>query len=408
MQLFLTLLIFVLTYVLIAARRLMILPIGRPAGALCGAVLMIAVGAITPEESYHAINHDTIVLLFGTMLLTVYLDNAGFFEWTAAKVLGLCKTPMSILVTLSLLSAFLSAILVNDTVCLFLTPVIIVICLQANLPMMPFLIALATSANIGSAATLVGNPQNMIIGSFSKIHFATFLAYSGPIAAAGLTINIALLWLYYRKDLSQEITMTAPVPLRVNAARLRFVGFTTVLVLILFFLGFHLGYSALFGGMVLLLSERKDPRDTFARVDWALLVFFCCLFIVTAALEKTGLVRESWNRLAPYMHLNNGQGVVLFSSFMTAGSQIVSNVPMVLLTGPYLKETNSTFGWVLLAYVTTVAGNLTLIGSVANIIVAEKAKDHYRLGFWEYLRFGLVSTFCVLVAGVALLFLLMR
>lgn len=152
--------VFLFSYVLIASRRLRLLPIGRPAGALVGAVLMVALGALSPRETYEAIDHDTIVLLFGTMTLTVYLERAGFFDWLARRMISLCPTAISLLWSTVFLSGALSALLVNDTVCLFLTPVVISACRSAGLPMGPFLIALATSANIGSAATLVGNPQH--------------------------------------------------------------------------------------------------------------------------------------------------------------------------------------------------------------------------------------------------------
>lgn len=398
-------LIFCLTYVLIAARRLSLLPIGRPAGALLGAVLMVAVGALTPEQSYHAVDHDTIVLLFGTMLLTVYLDDAGFFEWMAVTALSLCKSPWTLMQMISILSALLSAFLVNDTVCLFMTPVVVATCRKAQLPMGPYLIAIATSANIGSAATLVGNPQNMIIGSMSKFPFATFLLYAGLASLVGLAINLLLLFVYYRRRLPRVLTcMEVKAERSIHPERLKIVGAVTLLVIVGFFAGLHLGYTAVAGCVVLILSERKDPRDSFSRVDWALLVFFSSLFIVVQALAHTGLVEECWKNLSPYMDLGTTSGIAVFTVFMTVGSQIVSNVPMVMLAGPHIPELGSPqLAWVLLAFVTTVAGNFTLIGSVANIIVAERAKADYLLGFWEYLRFGFVSTMLVLAAGVTVL-----
>jgi len=175
-----------------------------------------------------------------------------------------------------------------------------------------------------------------------------------------------------------------------------------------FFAGFHLGYTALAGVMVLVLLDRKDPRETFARIDWALLIFFCCLFMVIAGLAKTGIVERCWTASARYMSFSSHEGLSLFTLLMTVGSNLLSNVPMVLLTGPHLGDLgNSEMGWVLLAYITTVAGNLTLIGSVANIIVAERARDQYTLGFFEYLRFGLPSTLIVLSVGVALIYRIM-
>jgi Na+/H+ antiporter NhaD/arsenite permease-like protein len=397
--------IFVLTYVLIAARRLHVLPIGRSAGALLGAVLMVAVGALTPQESYRAIDHDTIVLLFGMMLLTVYLEGAGFFSRTARLLLRSCGSPRALLAATAVLSGALSAFLVNDSVCLFLTPVVVAACTRARLPLGPFLLALATSANIGSAATIVGNPQNMIVGSLSGIPFADFLLCAAPAAAVGLAINVALLQLYYGRKLPGAWAPPGEGSPPAGGERgFVLVSLVTLAVIAAFFAGLHLGYSAVAGALALMLFRREDARAVFARVDWPLLVLFCALFIVVKAFASTGVVDEVWTRAAPRMDLDQLGGLTLFSAVMVAGSNLVSNVPMVLLTGPYLDELGSQrLGWVLLAFTTTVAGNLTLIGSVANIIVAEGARDHYELGFFEYLRFGLVSTLLVLAAGIAVL-----
>lgn len=391
--------IFCLTYILIAARRFSLLPIGRPAGALLGATLMVAVGALTPEESYLAINHDTILLLFATMLLTVYLENSGFFEKIAFHVLSVAKTPQKLLVVICVLSAFLSAFLVNDTACLFLTPVVVILCNKGKLPIGPYLIALATSANIGSAATVVGNPQNMIIGSVSKISFIQFIVCAGPAAICSLAANIVLLLLYYRKLLPQTFTSNIDIDTKENL-HFKKVLYVVILVILGFFMGFHLAYTALVGCLILIISEKKDPQPALARVDWSILIFFCCLFIVTKAFAKTGLLDESWSLLSSYMKITEAGGIFFFSIFLSIGSQLVSNVPMVLLTIPYVETVDSQTGWILLAFVTTIAGNMTLIGSVANIIVAERARDYYDLGFWEYLRFGFISTLVTLSIGI--------
>jgi Na+/H+ antiporter NhaD/arsenite permease-like protein len=396
--------VFCFTYLLIAARRLEWLPIGRPAGALLGAVIMVAIGALTPKESYEAVDADTIVLLFAMMLLTAHLRRAGFFEWTARAVLSRCRTPWGLLVALSLTSAILSAWLVNDTVCLFLTPVVVAACRSAGLPMGPYLIALATSANLGSAATIVGNPQNMIVGSMSGLPFAGFLSVAGPAAAAGLLVNLALLAVYYRRSLPERLPPSVAPAVAVDRARLALIGTVLAGIVAGFFAGLHLGYTALAGVAILVLADRKDLRPVFAEVDWPLLVFFCSLFVVVAALGKTGLADRAWAAAAPYMDLREPSGVSLFTALMAAGSNIFSNVPMVVLTGPHLATLGTEqVGWVLLAYGTTVAGNLTLVGSVANIIVAEGAGDAYHLGFFEYLRFGFVSTVLALAAGVPII-----
>jgi len=402
--------IFALTYLLIASRRLSLLPIGRPAGALLGAVLMVAVGALTPQESWRAVDGNTILLLFGMMMLTAYLEKASFFQWVTARVLQVVRTPWALLWSVALLSGGLSAFLVNDAVCLFLTPVVVSVCARAGLPPGPYLIGLATSANIGSAATLVGNPQNMIIGSLSGFPFAEFILYAGPAACAGLGINIALLWAYYGRRLPAAFpARTGPRTPEPATRRLGTVLAVIGLVVLGFFAGLHLGYTTLAGALVLMVADRREPRDVFARVDWSLLVFFCCLFVVVEGLARTGIVETLWRAAGPYLSLHRPGGLAAFTGLMAAGSNLVSNVPLVLLLGPRLAELGpERAGWVLLAFTTTVAGNLTLIGSVANIIVAEGAKDHYTLGFLEYLRFGFVSTLLVLAAGVTVIHLLLR
>jgi Na+/H+ antiporter NhaD/arsenite permease-like protein len=415
---FATTVVFVFTYVLIAARRLRLLPIGRPGGALAGAVLMVAIGAITPQETYRAINHDTLLLIFGMMLLSVYLDKVGFFVRVGARMAASAKTPWRLLVLVSILAAVGSAFLLNDSICLFLTPVVVSMCTRGGLPLGPYLIALATSSNIGSAATLVGNPQNMIVGSVSHIGFVSFAAREMIPATAGLLINIGLLAWFYRGRLPRTIKLEPDLDAlhRVPSVlisieqdrRLPMVIAVVIGVTIGFLAGLHLGYVALTGAVVLLLFERKDTRLVLERVDWSVLVFFASLFVVVAAFAQTGFVDEAWTRVAPVLDLGSARGIAVFSALMLVGSNLVSNVPMVLLATPHLSTQSADVGWLLLSFVTTIAGNLTLVGSVANIIVAEGAREHYALGFREYSRFGVVSTLLVIGAGAPLVVLMAR
>lgn len=397
--------IFVLTYLLIAARRLRALPIGRPAGALLGAFLMVCVGALSPAQSYAAIDGDTILLLFAMMALVAYVERAGFFEWAAARAIARARTPVGLLVAVALLSGAMSALFVNDAVCVFLTPLVVLACQKARLPLGPYLIATATSANLGSAATLVGNPQNMIIGGLSGLSFATFSALALPVAALALALNIGLLLLYYRRDLG-DVPLRPPPPAAFDRPRLARVLVVVAGVVVAFLAGAHLGYSALGGLVALVLLEREDPHAIFARVDWTLLIFFAALFVVVGGIERTGLVGAAWTALGPLLAHDSFAGLSALTAIYTLGSNLVSNVPMVLLAAPGVAADGSTFAWVLLGFVTTVAGNLTLIGSVANIIVAEKAADAHELGFFEYLRFGLVSTLVVLAVCVPALVLI--
>jgi Na+/H+ antiporter NhaD/arsenite permease-like protein len=398
--------VFAITYGLIASRRLGLLPVGRPAFALIGAVAMVGLGALTPKQAYAAIDSDTITLLLGMMLLSVYFEDAGLLDRMAGFTLRRCRTAAGLLVVVSVVSAVLSAVLVNDTVCLFFTPMVVAVCRRAALPMGPYLIALATSSNIGSAATLVGNPQNMIIAGRSQLGFLEFFALAGPLAAAALLLNIALLFVYYGKDLRGltvgETPSSASQKLGLPSPRLATAVFVGVIVG--FCLGWHLGLVAMGGAAVLILAGRRDPAPVFARVDWPLLVFFCGLFIVVAAFLETGLVGRAWTAVLPYVDLSTASGLTVFAAVIALGSNLVSNVPMTIIAAPLVPELGGgSASWVLLAYVATVAGNFTLLGSVANIIVAERARPHYELGYREYLRFGAVSTIATLVLGVGLL-----
>ena len=395
-------LVFAATYALVATRRLAWLPVGRVAGALLGAAVMVAIGALTPAQSFAAIDHDTILLLFAMMLLMAYLERGGLFERVAVGALLLARTPAQLLVLVAALAAGLSALFVNDAVCLLLTPVVVRVCVRAGLPLAPYLLAICTSANIGSAATLVGNPQNMIIGSLSGIGFREFLALAGPPALVGVAVNALLLWLFYRRrlpagPLAPGDGSRRPLdPLVVPVALLVCVGFLA---------GLHLGYVALAGALVFVVRDREPPEAALARVDWGLLVFFCGLFIVVQALAGTGLVDALWRLAAPAQLATPGE-LAAFAGLLAAGSNVVSNVPMVLLAGPQVAQfADPTLAWVTLGLATTVAGNLTLLGSVANIIVAEQARRHHELGFLEYLRFGAVSTLVVLPVVVGCLWL---
>src|SRR5438876_9923242 len=202
--------IFGITYVLISGRQLKMLPLNRPAAALLGAVLMVATGVMTPERAYRAVNYDTLVLLLGMMLISAYLYLAHFFEWAADVVLELSRTPQRLLLYLTLTSGILSALLVNDTICLMLTPLVVAVIQRGKLPLLPYLIALAPSSNIGSVATLVGNPQNMIIGHFSRILFPEFSRSLLPAAIVALGINFFIIRFGFGKILRESVIQRAP------------------------------------------------------------------------------------------------------------------------------------------------------------------------------------------------------
>lgn len=396
----LTLAIFLLAYALIATRRLALLPIGRPAGALLGAVLMVALGSLTPEAAYAAIDGPTLVVLFGTMALSAYVDSRGLFDRLLRIALRVAHTPIRLLWLLAFLPGVLSALLLNDAVCLFLTPLVVRACKASRLPFEPYLLALATSANLGSAATLVGNPQNMLVGSLGELDFGGFLLAVGPVALLGLVLNAMVLHAFYARRLPAgfEAEVVASEPSTDRGWRLAFVVVSALgLALVL---GANLPFAVLAAVLVFVVVDRRDPQETFARIDLALLVFFASLFVVVEGLRATGYVDAAWAWARGGLGTETLGDTASFTAVIALGSNTVSNVPLVLLVAPYVDALGDPVRtWTLLAWVSTVAGNLTLVGSAANVIVAEAAKSEHDLGFWAYARVGVPSTILVLAIG---------
>ena len=400
--------IFAITYVLISGRQLKILPLNRPAAALLGAVLMIGTGVMTPERAYRAINYDTLVLLLGMMLISAYLYLAHFFEWAAELVLSLSRTPERLLLYVTVASGILSALLVNDTICLLLTPLVVAVIRRGKLPLLPYLIALATSANIGSVATLVGNPQNMIIGHLSGISFREFSRALLPAAVVGLAINFFVLRLGFGKML-RETTIDRGVPGFPKIERGLFVLVCVVFVLIFagFLAGLNLAWTAMAGAALVMVLARRDTHNVLKLVDWHLLLFFAALFIVVDGLSDTGLPDAIYSRLQPIFGSSEPAQAWNLAWFSVLGSNVFSNVPFVLVTGSWIARfTEPALMWKVLALATTFAGNLTIIGSVANMIVVESARDHIQVGFWDYARFGIPITILTTAAGVVVLLVL--
>jgi Na+/H+ antiporter NhaD/arsenite permease-like protein len=400
--------IFVITYVLISGRQLKILPLNRPAAALLGAVLMIATGVITPERAYRAINYDTLVLLLGMMLISAYLYLARFFEWAAELVLDYSQTPARLLLYVTLTSGILSALLVNDTICLLLTPLLVAVIRRGKLPLLPYLIALATSANVGSVATLVGNPQNMIIGHFSRISFLGFSRVLLPAAIVGLAINFCILRLGFRKTLREtKIDRSAHAVPKLDRGLFALVCVVFVSIFAGFVAGCNLAWTAMTGAALVMVLARRDTHEVLKLVDWHLLVFFAALFIVVDGLSDTGLPDAIYWRLQPIFGSTAPAQAWNLAWFSVVGSNIFSNVPFVLVAGKWIARfVEPVLMWKVLALATTFAGNLTIIGSVANMIVVESARDHIQVGFWDYARFGIPITILTTAAGVIVLLVL--
>ena len=402
------LVIFAFTYLLISGRRLKVLPLNRPAAAMLGTVLMVVCGVMTPEQAYRAVDYDTLILLLGMSLISAYLCLAGFFEWTADWVLRTAKTPRRLLLYLILTSGILSALLVNDTICFMLTPLVVAVVVRGRLPLLPYLLALAMSANLGSVATLVGNPQNMIIGHLSRIPFLRFSAALLPVAAAGLGIEYAVLRLGFRRELGGAIIPSAEAVARPLDGRLLRITFAVVvLVFAGFRAGFDLSWTALTGAAAVMVLARRDTHEVLKLVDWHLLLFFAGLFVVVEGLTSTGLPDQLYARLHGVFGSTAGSQAWNLAWFSVAGSNVFSNVPFVLVAGKWIPAfAQPELMWKVMALATTFAGNLTILGSVANIIVVESARGHAEVGFWDYARYGIPVTILTTIAGMGILLVL--
>jgi len=396
--------IFALTYSALAWGRLPGLRIDRAGIALVGATLMLVTGCLALPEAARAVDYPTLILLFGMMVVVVHLRLSGFFERLVVWSLTQAHRPFSLLVVTVVLAGLLSAFLVNDVVCLALTPLVLHLTRRRGLPPVPYLVALATASNVGSAATITGNPQNMIIGSISHIPYLRFAACLAPVALAGLLVNFLVVACVYRSTLSVAAKPVAALgtPVR-NHHRLRnHLLWKSVTVaagaVALLLAGAPVALVALGAASVLLLG-RTRPEHVYRRIDWSLLVMFTGLFVVVHGFDVNIVSRwpiAGWRPLRAHPLLTLGLGSAVLSN-------VVSNVPAVLVFKPLMPALpEREIAYLTLAMASTLAGNLTLLGSVANLIVVEAARrDGTVVSFAEYLRVGVPVTLLTLALGAA-------
>src|SRR5438445_4448289 len=346
---------------------------------------MIATGVMTPERAYRAINYDTLVLLLGMMLISAYLYLARFFEWAAELVLNYPQTPARLLLYVTLTSGILSALLVNDTICLLLTPLVVAVIRRGKLPLLPYLIALATSANIGSVATLVGNPQNMIIGHFSHIPFSQFSRTLAPAALIGLVINFIILRFGFRRALkAARIEREIHIVPKLDRGLFAIGCIVFLSIFACFVAGLNLAWTALSGAVLVIVLARRDTHEVLKLIDWHLLVFFAALFVVVDGLSDTGLPDAIYRHLQPVFGSSVTAQTWNLTWFSVAGSNIFSNVPFVLVAGKWITRfVEPVLMWKVLALATTFAGNLTIVGSVANMIAVESTRETLAVSFWD-------------------------
>jgi Na+/H+ antiporter NhaD/arsenite permease-like protein len=396
---------FVASYVGLGLGRVPGLRVDRTGVAIIGAAVMVVSGAVPWADAVAAVDASTLVLLFGMMIVTAYLRLSGFFRLVMTWALRRARTPLALLAAVVLASGVLSAFFVNDVVCLVLAPVVLQATRELALPPVPYLVALATAANVGSVATLTGNPQNMLVGSFSGISYRSFLAHEAPIAVVGLVCVFAVVALVYRRRLPNAPLEIAPdARLAVHYPLMWKTIAAASVMLLAFLVGVPIAIVAVAGAAATLVTRRVNPDKVYREVNWGLLVLFAGLFVITAGLEHSGATE--W--LLGWAAAMNLHRPIVLTVVTAVVSNVVSNVPAVLLFKPLLAS----FGdprraWLVLAMASTLAGNLTILGSVANLIVVETARTaRVDIGFVEYCKVGVPLTFVTLLLGWLVLALL--
>ncbi len=397
----LTLLIVAATIIGIAVGRWPLLRADRTTIALIGSALLLGIGAISLEEAYAALDLDTILLLFSMMVINGSLFLSGFFGLITQRVVQFAHGPRSLLALVIGASGVLSALFLNDTIVIMMTPIVLDVTRSLRRNPLPYLIALAVAANIGSTATITGNPQNIIIGNASKITYLDFAIALTPTALIGLVICWVIVMLVYRDEF-QGGTLTAPDVLRTRIYRplLRKAALVISFMLIAFLIGVPVPLAAFLAAATLLATRRLRPERVFKTVDWNLLTFFAGLFVVTHALDVQGWTEYLFTTLRPLAQA----GMVPFGIVSVILSNLISNVPAVLLLqGLVPAFADQQRAWLTLAATATLAGNLTLLGSVANLIMAElAARWGVRVSFSAYLKVGLPVTILTVIVSLVL------
>lgn len=392
-----TAVIVMVTFAGIAVGRYPIIKSNRTTISLMGVATLILFRQIQFDDIPTYLDFNTLILLFSMMIINANLKLAGFFTYAGQVLVKYAKTPRVLLAVEIALAGILSALFLNDTICLMFTPLVISLTDRLKRNPLPYLIALATASNVGSTATLTGNPQNMIVGIASGIRYLDFTLALLPVALSGLAVIwLVLIWIYpheFQRERLAVVEQGADEP--ITKPLLIKTLIITAGLLVAFLAGAPIAMASFIAASILLVTRRHQPQTVFAEFDWSLLVFFSGLFIVSGSLETSGVTTSlvDLNALAQRADIWN---LTALSALL---SNLVSNVPAVLLLRPLVSSmADQTAGWLTLATSSTLAGNLTLLGSVANLIVAESA-SRWRvvISFWEYTRAGILITLMTLL-----------
>ncbi|MDQ1372072.1 MAG: Anion transporter [Candidatus Thermoplasmatota archaeon] len=431
--------VFLATYALISIRRFPKVKVDRPAAALIGAALMIVLGVVAPGDAISAINLDIVLLLVGMMILVAGLELCGFFEWVSLRMIRYSKDQFTFLVLTMVVTGTLSALVLNDTIVLLFTPIIIRTCRLLKSNPVPFLVAEAMAANIGSVATAVGNPQNAYIATKAGISFVDFSARLLPVAAVCMLVAIAILYMVYRKEINkgsaqefrrkilndgwavfQEEIVKGDAAAKSGLGKMREnkVGLYALLLItagtFVAFIASHvieapIAIVAFIGGVVALfvipLVSKVRAKDMLGGVDWSIILFFVGLFIVLRGVRDSGLLTELKD-FFPGFEDGGVPRIEWLTALSALLSNLVSNVPAVMLLSELIPVSETDL-WLALASSSTLAGNATILGAAANVIVAEKAEGMgVEVDFWKFTLVGFPIAMATLFVSTLMLLVL--
>jgi len=398
--------IFLITYLFIAIESGRGSHLDRTAAAFCGGIAMVLAGVLSLDDAYKIIDWNTLLFLLGMMILVAHFQISGFFDWVAIHVALVARTRFQLLVLLVFTSGILSAFFVNDTICLVLTPIVLVVADRLQLPPVPYLIGVASSSNVGSVMSVTGNPQNALVGISAHFSFLGFLGHLAPVALFGLAIDAAVLAVLFRRDILHQPFGKRPADVAVEVDRILLTKcfLAAALVIVLWIAGYSFPLVAVSVGAFILVIGRVKAQNVYQRLDWELLLFFASLFVVIHGFQASGAVDFLIARFHHAFEGGFGKQLFAVSGLMLILANLVSNVPAVLLFRPLVPSfPNSHFIWLVVASSSTLAGNATPLSSVANLIVLQQAGKRVQISFWQFARVGLIITILTTLAGMGIL-----
>ena len=413
--------LFLATYTMIVLEKFF----HRVPAALLGGSLAVFIGLVTPKEAWESIDHNTMFLLVGMMVIVSVLIESGFFSILANWALRFTKgDPLKILLVFTSLTAFLSAILDNVTTVLFMVPIELQILVKLRMNPIPYVIATVMASNIGGTATLIGDPPNIIIGSLGHFTFTDFLVNLGPIilvtyVVGTITFTLYMKWMGYleRKITDErelrEIIESQTAEYDIPLMRKGLIIFTLTLILFFFhhIIGVEPGTVALMMAAILLLWTKLNPEEVFERVEWGTLMFFVGLFMVIGTLEVTGVFEDLAHFVARIVK-DPLSGIWIIGGLSAIISGIVDNIPFTMAMSYVLLDLAKTVQfnveplWWALALGACLGGNLTLIGASANIVAAGLVeREGYRITFIDFLKMGTPVAVVTVITALFLLWL---